>query len=153
MNSVEKLSLFGIILSIYIVFVEHKLESEENFEPACDIHSLGVSCSRVFTSEGGRLLSFLKVVQKQSLLDLSNGILGLLFYLWIFLLSTINIYQLKAIRNIMLIVSVVSTIPVSVILFSYMLFELKEICIVCSLCHLLNLLILIIVVRRKDKLD
>jgi vitamin-K-epoxide reductase (warfarin-sensitive) len=70
----------GIIFSGYAVYVEHRTSLDADYEALCDI-SEKVSCSKVFTSDYGHILSQVGLVSKGSSLDLPNAALGFFFYL------------------------------------------------------------------------
>ncbi len=46
-----RLSLFGLLLSMYAVYVEHKTAQEgDDFVALCDISAIGASCRQVLES-------------------------------------------------------------------------------------------------------
>src|SRR4051812_33780540 len=84
------LGFIGTILSLYVFYVEQRLAANSEYHPACDSETLGVSCSRVFGSDAGHLLSFIGLVPKHSVLDLSNGLTGTMFYLYLLILPNLT---------------------------------------------------------------
>ena len=136
------LGFLGLLISLYIVYVEVNLAASAMYQPMCDSETLGVSCSKVFSSNAGHLLSFVGVVPKRSQLDLSNGVLGSIFYMIIFVVPNVEGIPLDVKVWSVLALSIVSSI-VSCLLGYVMIRDLKEICIVCSFLYLVNLFILI----------
>ena len=62
------------------LYVEHKAVEMPGYKAACDIEAIGVSCSKVFTSKYGRMMSYFGFVEEDSDLDQPNAVLGILFY-------------------------------------------------------------------------
>jgi uncharacterized membrane protein len=80
-------ALAGAALSAYALYVEHRMASGP-YHAACDIDEgplAGASCTAVFGSEVGHILSYLGLVRKGAVLDLSNAALGLIYYLAVLL--------------------------------------------------------------------
>ena len=136
------LGLLGLMVSLYIVYVERNLAASATYKPACDSETLRVSCSKVLGSEAGHLLSFLNIVPTHSELDISNGILGCVFYVFVFIVPNLNILPLKVKVWSTFAASIFSS-AVSLFLGYIMLKDLQEICIICSFLQLVNLFILI----------
>eukprot|EP00555_Chaetoceros_dichaeta_P015145 CAMPEP_0198261854 /NCGR_PEP_ID=MMETSP1447-20131203/10494_1 /TAXON_ID=420782 /ORGANISM="Chaetoceros dichaeta, Strain CCMP1751" /LENGTH=118 /DNA_ID=CAMNT_0043949901 /DNA_START=28 /DNA_END=381 /DNA_ORIENTATION=+ len=91
-NYTRILSTFGFILSIYALYVEHRMShppdgDDEEFVALCDIDAIGASCSHAFTLPEGRLLTYLNIVPHDHFLDVPNAVLGILYYTSIFLLE------------------------------------------------------------------
>eukprot|EP00339_Tiarina_fusa_P008251 CAMPEP_0116998542 /NCGR_PEP_ID=MMETSP0472-20121206/1575_1 /TAXON_ID=693140 ORGANISM="Tiarina fusus, Strain LIS" /NCGR_SAMPLE_ID=MMETSP0472 /ASSEMBLY_ACC=CAM_ASM_000603 /LENGTH=90 /DNA_ID=CAMNT_0004697721 /DNA_START=39 /DNA_END=308 /DNA_ORIENTATION=+ len=76
-------AVVGVILSMYAVYVEHKVAHkppEEEFQSLCDIEEIGASCSAVFQLPEGRMLSYFGIVPDGHMLDVPNAVLGVLYY-------------------------------------------------------------------------
>lgn len=100
---------FGLVLSAYAVYVEHKVatalhdddatatiassSSSSSFTALCDIEAIGASCSAVFALPQGRMLSYFGLVPVGSVLDLPNAALGMVHY--VYLLLAIGMAQLR----------------------------------------------------------
>ena len=80
MNGIQWASVFGLLLSFYALYVEHQAVAMPGYKAACDIESLGVSCSKVFKSKYGRMMSYFGVVPNGHALDQPNAVLGIAFY-------------------------------------------------------------------------
>lgn len=74
------LILVGIVVALYAIYVEVEASSESDYEALCDI-SQEVSCTKVLESDFSRMISYLGIVPKDSILDQSNAVYGLLFYI------------------------------------------------------------------------
>ena len=80
----------GCLLSIYALFVETVARREDSFQALCDV-SNEISCSKVFLSEYGKILSKLGIVPHDSMLDVPNAGLGLLFYAIVILFANVSL--------------------------------------------------------------
>ena len=76
----------GLCLSCYALYVEFQKELDHDYTALCDI-SETVSCSKVFTSEQGKIWSYLGIIPKDSLLDQPNAAYGVVFYLMVILVD------------------------------------------------------------------
>eukprot|EP01039_Chlorochromonas_danica_P002133 gene2134-2327_t len=74
------LILVGIVVAAYAIYIEVETSSESDYEALCDI-SQEISCTKVLESDYSRMISFLGIVPKNSVLDQSNAVYGLLFYI------------------------------------------------------------------------
>mmetsp|Transcript_15057 Transcript_15057/g.22697 ORF Transcript_15057/g.22697 Transcript_15057/m.22697 type:complete len:193 (+) Transcript_15057:379-957(+) len=158
------LSILGFILSAYSVYVEHKVEQnlhddninpDEEFRALCDIDAIGASCSAVFQLPEGKMLSFFGLVPKDSALDIPNGILGMLFYTYVFIRCNMRSSDLILLdRRVNAVVC--SLALASSVFLARKLYIIKEICVVCVTTHVLNTTvfcraILEVVKKQKDK--
>ncbi len=150
------LSLIGIILSGYALYVEHKTgESHggavddgvedifapvEEFKALCDIEAIGASCSQVFSLPEGRMLSYFGIVPDGSALDVPNALLGLLYYSTIFIRAqflpdTHGMNKLTVGANV--------SAMISSVWLATQLIKLKELCVLCISTHIVNFLLLV----------
>jgi vitamin-K-epoxide reductase (warfarin-sensitive) len=124
----------GLILSLYAVYVEHKMEHlaehDEEFTALCDIPSIGASCSTVFTLPVGKLLSYFGMVPKGSLLDVPNAMLGAIFYAVQLLVPSLP----PAVNTVMVCCAMAS----SVFLAYQLTFVLGDLCLLCWSTHVIN---------------
>lgn len=67
--------LSGFFLSAYVEMIKIEFEKNPDYVPQCDI-SEEVSCSKVLHSEYGHMLSALKLIDKDSLLNQTNAFYG-----------------------------------------------------------------------------
>lgn len=65
----------GLLLSVYSLYVEHSKSADPTYEAMCDL-SARITCSKVFTSEYGKLLSKFGLVPNGHILDVPNALLG-----------------------------------------------------------------------------
>lgn len=123
----------GAILSVYAVYVEHKMAhkpADEDFSALCDIESIGASCSAVFQLPEGRMLSFFGLVPAGSILDVPNAVLGILYYsLWLTVMTSLpHVWRLF----------IASLAMSSSIFLATKLFLLSELCLLCLSTHVIN---------------
>lgn len=149
------LGVCGLVLSMYALHVEHMVEASQasgvHYEALCDIQSIGASCSSVFTSEWGKLMSHLGLVPKDSPLDLPNAVYGAIYYV------VVLIHSFLPKGEAVLLVSTVGAVASTAVLAYVLAFVLHDICVVCMSTYVVNISLLTIVVRRawaapvKDK--
>jgi uncharacterized membrane protein len=146
--AIHSLAFMGLMVSLYVVWVEQKLEAKEaGYQPLCDAKSLGISCSKVFTSDAGHLLSYVGLLPRDSPLNVSNGTVGVLFYSTVYMVTHLSNYLPLALRVYATFALILASIGTSLVLGYAMVKDLHEICIVCSFVHLINLFSFIWAVR------
>ena len=140
MNGIQWASVFGLLLSFYALYVEHQAVAMPGYKAACDIESLGVSCSKVFKSKYGRMMSYFGVVPNGHALDQPNAVLGIAFYGIALLLPKMKFIP-KGVRTLgMWLASCVSC--ASSAWLGYILVNvLHDICIVCVSTYVVNAII------------
>eukprot|EP00804_Cyclotella_cryptica_P027071 CCRYP_013622-RB/>CCRYP_013622-RB protein AED:0.10 eAED:0.10 QI:294/1/1/1/0.5/0.66/3/1600/175 len=144
------LSCIGFTLSAYSVYVEYKIEHRhddnaidgEEFKALCDIESIGASCSTVFSLPEGKMLSFFGVVPSGHFLDIPNGVLGMIFYSYIFLRhitsSPLARGPLSSLFHSPSNLIICSLAFASSLFLGRKLYLIKEICVLCLTTHILN---------------
>ena len=94
------LSVIGMVLAAYAVHVEiehdrvERCKDEkqqdsaecEEYQSLCDL-SPNMSCQKVFSSEYGKIWSYLGIIPKGSVLDQPNAVYGFVFYVTIAFIS------------------------------------------------------------------
>ncbi|XP_069738233.1 vitamin K epoxide reductase complex subunit 1-like protein 1 [Phaenicophaeus curvirostris] len=71
----------GVALSLYALHVEHEASRDPAYRAACDL-APAVSCTRVFASRWGRGLGLVELLLgRDSVANVPNGALGLLYYI------------------------------------------------------------------------
>ncbi len=138
--------LAGIALSSFALYVEHQKRLNDSYEALCDI-SHTVSCSKVFSSPQGRILSYLGVVPSEHALDVPNALLGYIFYAFLLFL------ELAFSRSNLLVLNIMFTMAIGSALFSVylayvLMYELKDLCIVCTGNYVCNAIIFIVLWYR-----
>ena len=121
MSSILMLSLTGLAVSFYSIFVESRLKKNKNYKAACDLSDT-ISCTKPMLS------------QYTKLLGISNSIAAASYYLLLIILTIFGQQQLLMI--------VASAGLAVTFVFAYILyFKIKSICLICSLLYTLNILI------------
>lgn len=118
------LSIIGVLFSIYSYVVGKKARHEKDYKSICDLNDK-VSCTTAFTSKYGKILG------------IKNSLLGILFYIFIFLFY-INNYP-----NLLFYITVVGFI-VTIYLAYALYLKLENYCLVCNAIYLINITLLIL---------
>ncbi|XP_074713649.1 vitamin K epoxide reductase complex subunit 1 isoform X2 [Strix uralensis] len=126
------LCLAGAALSLYALHVEHAIARDPAYRAACDLGP-AVSCTRVFASRWGRGLGLVEgLLGRDSVANVPNGAIGLLFYLLQGLLV-----PGRGAAAALLGTSVASAVA-SLWLAGVLAFGLQDFCLVCVTTYLLN---------------
>ena len=123
MNYVFIIALFGLIVSIYAVYVEYKHKKNKRYRAMCDIRK-NISCTKAFSSKYGRLAG------------VSNSIIGVMFYALILLLN-----YLGFVKEIIYLSFFAFLGTLYLVYVSY--FKLKNFCLVCTAIYVINTFLLI----------
>jgi len=156
------LATIGFILSAYSIYVEHKVEHKddtpdgEEYHALCDIEAISASCSAVFSLPEGKMLSFFGIVPEGSALDVPNGVLGMLFYTYIFLRYIMGKDKLSGGISVLftpVINLVISSLAIASSAFlGRKLYILRELCVVCLSTHIINTTLWVrALMERQDK--
>ena len=112
------LSVIGLLLSLYSVYVEQHMKKQKRYHPFCDI-AKHVSCRKSFTGPYGHLFG------------VSNSILGVLFY------PVLGIFVYFSYWNIVFLLSLLALcLSFYLAYISYV--RMKNFCIVCSSLYVVN---------------
>ncbi|XP_053940783.1 vitamin K epoxide reductase complex subunit 1-like protein 1 [Cuculus canorus] len=134
----------GILLSLYACHLEREKGRDLHYQALCDL-SERVRCSAAITSRWGRGFGLLgSIFGKDSAINQSNSVFGLVFYILQMLLGMTASAVAALILMTSSIVSVVGSLYLAYILY----FVLKEFCIVCVITYLLNFILFIINYKR-----
>jgi vitamin-K-epoxide reductase (warfarin-sensitive) len=128
------LSLSGLVISCYALYVEVSKESDPNFVALCDLSEKS-SCSRVLTSSYGTGLGLVRLVLgEDSVLNVSNALYGIIMY------SLLALFSLSPIldRTLFPVIVFASTAS-SLYLLYIMLYVLEDLCVVCMGIHAVNM--------------
>ena len=117
------LSILGIAISIYGLYVEHRKKKYNQYTPVCDINNK-INCSKALTSKFGKHFG------------ISNTVYGIIFYSILIILNTLNL------KIIILILSTTSII-ITLYLAHKLYYQIKNVCLVCTFTYLVNILIFI----------
>lgn len=139
-SSTVFLSLVGLLIAVYSYYVKWSFKRNPvNYRALCDLNET-ISCTRVVTSKYGSGFGFMGTLfGENSVLNMSNSILGAVFYSLQIILTCYNQHEL--IQLTALTASVASIIG-SVYLAYILYFVLKDICIVCIASYVVNALLL-----------
>jgi vitamin-K-epoxide reductase (warfarin-sensitive) len=125
MTTVIIICVVGLVISVYGIFVERKIQQDALYKPACDI-SDRISCSKAFLSPYGKMLG------------ISNIWASAIYYLFI---------MAAAIMGYMTIVMIASAAGVLVsCYFAYILyFKVQSLCPICTSLYITNVVLAIAV--------
>ncbi|XP_074045413.1 vitamin K epoxide reductase complex subunit 1-like protein 1 [Macrotis lagotis] len=134
----------GILLSLYAYHVEREKERDPAARALCDLGPW-VRCSAALSSRWGQGFGLLgSIFGKDSAINQSNSVFGLIFYILQLLLGMTASAVAALILMTSSIVSVLGSLYLAYILY----FVLKEFCILCFITYLLNFILLIINYKR-----
>ncbi|XP_050432635.1 vitamin K epoxide reductase complex subunit 1-like protein 1 [Adelges cooleyi] len=145
-NGLTKLcALVGFCLSMYALYVEVSLENNPIYKPFCDVKEY-VKCSSAFLSPYAKGFGIIRYVfGKDTLLNVPNGLTGMVYYALMFALSSSDnrraldaLYYLAIVSNLM-----------TVYLACILVFVIRELCLVCVTTYLVNGLNLLCVLAKQ----
>ena len=134
----SKVSLVGLALSLYAIYVEMKKSEDASFNAMCDI-SETMSCSKVFLSEQGKIWSWLGIIPKDSILDQPNAVYGVGFYIMVMILDSID--EMNKGANSMLMALGTAGIALSAFLAKILVYDLQDTCLVCMGSYVCNTIV------------
>ncbi len=117
------LSGIGVALSLYALYVKHKLQQDKGFKALCDINEK-VSCTKAMGSEYG------------SFFIIPNSAFGVVFYAVMLLLGFFD--EMKAVFWLS-VLAVLGSVYLAYVSF----FKLKVVCPVCMMVYAVNIFLLI----------
>ena len=123
MDYVISVSIIGLLLSLYALYVERKSE-KEGYKAVCDINDR-MSCTKAFKSSYGKMFK------------ISNSVMGIIFYILIIVLSFMGF------KNYVFYLAIASTLA-SFYLWYVLTFKVKTICVVCYSIYIVNILLLVL---------
>jgi vitamin-K-epoxide reductase (warfarin-sensitive) len=142
---IRSLGAVGMCLALYALHVEHEAvrmsEMGMQYQALCDIKALGASCTAVFTSEWGRLMSTLGLVPKDGVLDLPNAAYGAVYYF------LVMFHPFIPFGSTLLLVGTIASIVTTAILAYALAFILGDVCVVCISTYFVNSALLVLVLR------
>ena len=152
MTLIQIASIFGLALSGYALHVESQVDNPM-YKPGCDVQIFGfsASCTKVFKSEQGHMMSYFGVVPHGHALDVPNAIIGICFYLFALVLPWCVNVPTKLRQNLMLLAAVLAAVS-SAWLATVLHYVLHDFCIVCVSTYVVNAVILYSAVFRGSGL-
>jgi vitamin-K-epoxide reductase (warfarin-sensitive) len=128
------LGLAGLAASYYSIYVKNQHAKNPKYKALCDLGP-NASCTKVLTSQYGSGFGITSILfGKQSMMNQSNGILGMIFYsLQIFFgLITTSLFSKLALFS-----SILACLG-SLYLAFILAFVLKDLCLVCIATYIIN---------------
>jgi vitamin-K-epoxide reductase (warfarin-sensitive) len=148
MKTIQILAFVGILVSFYALYVESKTGTKDAmgkpYEAMCDTKIFGyvVSCSKVFESKYGKMLSLFGIVPNilPAIFDVPNAAIGVVFYVCAIILPYLRCLNKQTKATIMFAASTLSCC-VCVYLACILAFVLQDFCIVCASTYVVNALV------------
>ena len=122
------LAIVGFSISLYTYITEQKVKENPDYKPFCDI-SDKISCTKPMQSQYANILNF------------SNAILGMLFYVLVSFLALFNFVNL-------LLLAAIGGFITTCVLAYLLFFKIKSLCILCTSLYIINLTILALVIYQ-----
>lgn len=120
-------SCFGIVISVYSLYIEIRKEKDKNYRAACDFNE-HMSCSRVLTSKYSKGFGVVEILfGKEHVLNMPNCILGIIFYSMQLLLGLFTYYWATQLLFFCSVASCFGSLYLAYILFAV----LHDFCLVC----------------------
>jgi len=141
----------GIVLSTFAVYIEHMKAIDANYEAVCDL-GVKVSCSKVFASAQGKILSYWGLVPKGSPLDLPNAVFGACFYIAILAMELVFNRSSVFGTTLMFFASLVGAV-FSAYLAYILMFDLKDLCLICTATYICTATVLVATWRRHSAMQ
>ena len=147
MKGIQWLALLGIAVSCYALYVEHMSSKATSmgreYEALCDI-AAAFSCTEVFKSSYGHILSHWGVVPKGHALDLSLAVTGVILYTAYFVAACL--WNVMPFRKPLFLAVATAGACFSCYLLYVLKFVLGDFCIVCTGFHTVNFCMLAVAV-------
>lgn len=125
---------FGILVSVYALYVEIRKHKDSRYRAACDFGE-NMSCSRVLTSSYSKGFGVVEILLgKEHFLNMPNCILGIIFYAMQLILGMTSFAGVPAVLFLTSIISCIGSAYLAFILF----FVLKDLCLVCIATYIVN---------------
>nr|CCA15132.1 vitamin K epoxide reductase complex putative [Albugo laibachii Nc14] len=137
----------GALVAAYGNYVEYQKHRNAAYQAVCD--SSTYSCSRVLSSTSSHLVSHLGLVDSNSLLDISNSALGLMYYTLCIIAPYTGSIRLS--HEVYLISSILAEV-LSAYLAYILVFQLQEFCMVCVSSYVVNSALLWLFTTRQAHL-
>ncbi|GAU89647.1 hypothetical protein RvY_02175 [Ramazzottius varieornatus] len=133
-------SVLGLIISAYALYVEKRLHDDDTYKPLCDINE-ELRCSKALSSKYGYGFGFLgNALGPNHILNLPNTVYGIIFYILIALLGYARNAKASTVQLNLCFISVM----VSGWLAYVLLFILDEKCPVCFATYAINAVLLLL---------
>lgn len=141
-------ALVGTLISSYGFYVEHRVESNENYEAMCDI-SEKISCTKVFSTEYGKGFGVVgKVLGEDSALNVPNGVFGLIFYTTILVTAFSKCGKVAEVQKWMAVASNLLSVYLAYLLY----FVIQNLCVVCVGLYIVNGFLLVFSSHKVEAL-
>lgn len=128
------LGIVGVIASLYSFYVKKQHEKNPKYKAICDLGP-NASCSRVLTSEYSKGFGIAgRLFGKNSKLNASNGVLGIIFYTLQIIIGFITTPFLSKFALFSSVTACLGSLYLAFILA----FILKDVCLVCIATYIIN---------------
>jgi len=142
------LSLAGIGLSAFALYVEKKMEEDENFVPMCDI-SEEISCSVVFSSKYARGFGLIgPYLGEEHPLNQPNPVYGVAFFS---IMAFLSLFNRRFIATLQVLLSLASC-AMSCYLGYLLHFVIKSVCLICVATYAVNFLLFVFSICKRRML-
>lgn len=142
-------SLLGTLISCYGFYVEFRVEANHDYKAMCDI-SEAVSCTKVFSTEYGKGFGVVgKVFGKDSVLNVPNGVFGIIFYTTLLLTSFSKCGKVAKMQKWMAIASNCLSVYLAYLLY----FVIQNLCVVCVSLYVVNAFLLIFSSQKLEAIN
>jgi len=142
------LSMAGLGLSMYALYIETKFHQDEDYVPLCDIEE-NISCSAVFTSQYAVGFGQVeKYLGKDHVLNQPNSVYGIAFYAVMLLFSLLNYRFIATLQTLLSFSACVLSCYLGYLLY----FVIKNLCVVCVATYGVNLFLLIFSMCKRRAL-
>ena len=122
----ELVALYGLLISVYSVYVKYQIEHTKEYTPLCDLRS-NISCSKAFTSSYGTLIL------------LPNSVYGVIFYTVFILLSVLDIHTWT------MYLALCATLGSLYLAYVSYVVQ-KNFCLVCNSIYVINVVLLLLII-------
>ena len=146
-TAITTVAIIGLMASAYAVYVESQLVEMPGYQAACDFSAF-FSCTKVFKSKYGHILSHWGLVEKGSDLDVGDGVLGIILNTGFFLYPILRFIPMR--QHLYFGVSIAACC-FSVYFASILAFVLKDFCIVCVTVYSCNVAHLFLSYKEYQK--
>jgi len=130
------ISLFGLVVTLYTIYVEKMHRTNTKYVAICDINKK-FSCTRVLETDYAKMAGKVFNLSSGSMFNVPNTYYGVLFYLAV-AAYTIYPFTLIPYREYLLLVASIASLCVSAVLGYIMHYKLGFYCIVCIITYFVN---------------
>lgn len=139
----------GMVVSIYAVFVEFKLEVDKDYVALCDINQV-MACSKVFSSKYARGFGLVgPSLGEDHFLNQPNGIYGAILYIILLVLSQLKRMRAAQVQRVLVFLANLMTPYLAYLLYKVI----QAVCVLCVATYVINALLLCMALWRMAALN